>query len=383
MKKYDLAIVGGGILGAFHAFHALEKGLSVALFEKNNAPQGATVRNFGQVVPSGMNQKWQILGRKSLDIYKNMQSQFDISLRQNGSIYLASNAEEMTLLEELAAINQNNDYTSQLLTAEQCRNRYAGLRADYVVGGLFFPEEVSLEPHLAIHRILQYLREQRGLVYFPNTQIGEITVSGDTCTLRDTHGRQTRAERVVVCSGHEFRTLYPEMYQKSDLVAVKLQMLELAEQPTQRFEGNILTGLSIRRYEAFSECPSWARIKAAEPAHSPEKEWGIHILFKQTTTGSVIVGDSHEYADAAHADDLGFDLRDDINELMLQRAAEIFDLQNQTVKRRWWGIYSQCKHTDIFQATIQDRIHVVTGIGGKGMTGSAGFAAEHISTLFA
>ncbi len=383
MKKYDIAVVGGGILGAFHAFHALEKGLSVALFEKNNAPQGATVRNFGQVVPSGMNQKWQILGRKSLDIYKNIQRQFDISLRQNGSVYLASNAEEMTLLEELAAINQNNDYTSTLLTAEQCRDRYAGLRADYVKGGLFFPEEVSLEPHLAIHRILQYLREQRGLAYFPNTQIGGIDVAGDTCTLRDTHGGQTQAERVLVCGGHEFRTLYPEMYQKSDLVAVKLQMLELAEQPTQRFEGNILTGLSIRRYEAFSECPSWQSVKAAEPADSPEKHWGIHILFKQTTSGSVILGDSHEYAAAAQADDLGFDLRDDVNDIMLHRAADIFDLQTWTVKRRWWGIYSQCKHTDIFQATIQDRIHVVTGIGGKGMTGSAGFAAEHISTLFA
>lgn len=383
MKKYDIAVVGGGILGAFHAFHALEKGLSVALFEKNNAPQGATVRNFGQVVPSGMNQKWQILGRKSLGIYKSIQKQFDISLRQNGSVYLASNAEEMTLLEELAAINKNNDYTSQLLTAEQCRDRYAGLRADYVKGGLLFPEEVSLEPHVAIHRILHFLREQRGLAYFPNTQIGAIDVAGDTCTLLDTHGGQTQAERVLVCGGHEFRTLFPEMYQKSDLVAVKLQMLELAEQPTQRFEGNILTGLSIRRYEAFSECPSWAGIKAAEPADSPEKRWGIHILFKQTTSGSVILGDSHEYADAAQADDLGFDLRDDINDLMLQRAADIFDLQNWTVKRRWWGIYSQCKHTDIFQATIQGRIHVVTGIGGKGMTGSAGFAAEHISTLFA
>ena len=47
--EYDLVVVGGGVLGTFHAYHALKKGLRVALFEKDRQPQGATVRNFGQV----------------------------------------------------------------------------------------------------------------------------------------------------------------------------------------------------------------------------------------------------------------------------------------------------------------------------------------------
>ncbi|MFN3589624.1 MAG: FAD-dependent oxidoreductase, partial [Spirosomataceae bacterium] len=58
MKKFDLAIVGGGVLGAFHAYHALLKGLSVVLFEKDIYPQGSTIQNFGQVVPSGLAGKW-------------------------------------------------------------------------------------------------------------------------------------------------------------------------------------------------------------------------------------------------------------------------------------------------------------------------------------
>ena len=29
--KFDLIVVGGGILGTFHAYHALKKGLRVAL----------------------------------------------------------------------------------------------------------------------------------------------------------------------------------------------------------------------------------------------------------------------------------------------------------------------------------------------------------------
>ena len=86
IQNFDLLIVGGGILGTFHAYHALRKGLKVALLEKDGLPVGATVRNFGQVVPSGMNAKWQPLGRRSLEIYQTIQQQFDISVRQNGSI---------------------------------------------------------------------------------------------------------------------------------------------------------------------------------------------------------------------------------------------------------------------------------------------------------
>ncbi|WP_369803227.1 FAD-dependent oxidoreductase [Flavobacterium sp. LM5] len=49
-NKYDLLVVGGGILGLFHAYHALQKKLKVAIIEKNSLPSGASVRNFGQVI---------------------------------------------------------------------------------------------------------------------------------------------------------------------------------------------------------------------------------------------------------------------------------------------------------------------------------------------
>ena len=84
----------------------MEKGLKVAVLEKDKAPQSATTRNFGQVVPSGMDTKWQNYGRESLQIYKELQSKFDITVRQNGSAYFASNEEEVALIEELYQINK-------------------------------------------------------------------------------------------------------------------------------------------------------------------------------------------------------------------------------------------------------------------------------------
>ncbi|RXM42325.1 TIGR03364 family FAD-dependent oxidoreductase [Flavobacterium sp. YO64] len=380
--KYDLIVIGGGVLGTFHAYHALQKGLKVAIIEKDKLPVSATVRNFGQVVPSGMDTKWQNYGRESLKIYNDIQSQFDISIRKNGSVYLASNDEEVQLIEELSIINKNNGYESLLLTREQCLEKYPGLRNDYVKAGLYFPEEVTVEPRIMINRLLEFLIKNKGLTYFGNTKVVRCDSLSNEVAVVTANGEIHKTSKVILCCGSEFKTLYPDVFAKSDLEVTKLQMLQTKPQPNYQLNGSILTGLSIRRYEAFYECPSFDGIKAKEASDSFEKEWGVHILFKQATDGSVIIGDSHEYADAANIDDLGFDLRMDVDEFMIAEAKKIFNLPTYEIQSRWYGMYSQCKENDIFEYTIENNIHIVTGIGGKGMTGSAGFSKENIKNIF-
>ncbi|WP_186755289.1 TIGR03364 family FAD-dependent oxidoreductase [Echinicola salinicaeni] len=381
-QVFDIIIIGGGVLGAFHAYHAIEKGFKVALIEKDKAPQSATTQNFGQVVPSGMNSKWQQYGRESLEIYKDIQSKFDISIRNNGTVYLASNNEEIQLIEELHSINQSNAYTSSLLTKEACLEKYPGLRSDYVKAGLFFPQEVTVEPTQMIHKLLDYLIQEKGLKVFTYETVMACENTGDKVKVETAKGTSLEAGKVIVCNGKDFKFLYPTLFANSDLEVSKLQMMRTkAQNKGYILPGSVLTGLSIRRYEAFYECPSFAKIKAKESSDSLEKKWGVHILFKQATDGSVILGDSHQYADAKDIDDLGYDLDMDIDDFMIQEAKKIIDLPTYDIAHRWYGMYSQCKTKDLFQETIDENIHIVTGIGGKGMTGSAGFAKENISKI--
>ena len=381
-NKYDLIVVGGGVLGTFHAYHAAKKGLSVAILEKDNKPQGATVRNFGQVVPSGMNQKWQNYGRESLAIYKSIQEQFDVSIRQNGTIYIASNDEEIQLIEELHQINKSNNYTSQLLTKEQCLNKYAGLRSDYCKAGLFFSEEVTVEPKIMILRLHEYMKKELNVAIHYNTNVVATNNVNGGVSVSTSNSIELLASKVIICNGNDFKTLYPSVYNESDLIVSKLQMLQTKPQKNYQLNGSILTGLTIRRYEAFEECASWNTIKAKEDPNSLVKKYGVHILFKQATDGSVILGDSHEYATAKNINDLGFDLNEDIDNFMIQEAKKMIDLPTYEIQHRWAGFYSQCKTKDIFEHTIGENIHIVTGIGGKGMTGSAGFSKENINKLF-
>jgi len=381
-KKYDLIVIGGGALGTFHAFHALKKGLSVLILEKNSYPQGATVRNFGQVVPSGMNAKWQAYGRESLKIYKEIQSHFDISIRQNGTVYIASNEEELQLIEELHQINKNNSYESKMLTKQQCLETYQGLKDSYCLGALFFPQEVTVEPRIMINRLRMYMIDHLALHYIPNTTVMHTEEINETVVVSTATGTQYEATKVCICNGNDFKALYPEIYNESDLEVSKLQMLQTKSQPNNyKLNGSILTGLTIRRYEAFTECPSWNSIKEKENPDSFEKKYGVHILFKQATDGSVIIGDSHEYADAKNIDDLGYDLNMEIDNFMIAEAKKIIDLPTYEIQQRWAGFYSQCKTKDIFTYNVSPNVNIITGIGGKGMTGSAGFAKENIERI--
>ena len=380
-QKFDLIVIGGGVLGTFHAYHALKKGLAVCLLEKDHMPIGATTQNFGQVVPSGMDSKWQKFGRESLKIYNEIQSKFDISVRQNGTVYLASNEEEEQLLIELRSINKNNDYSSKMLTKSECLEKYPGLKSDYVRAGLFFPEEVTVEPRIMIHRLQRYMEEQLELNLKTNFLVTECRVTSNDIIVSASTGEKITASKVIICNGADFKNLYPELFWQSDLEVSKLQMMKTKPQPNYKLKGSILTGWSIRRYEAFKECPSYQQIKSREACTSLQKKWGVHILFKQAVDGSVIIGDSHEYADAKNSDALGFDLDMDIDNFMLAEAKKIIDLPTYEIQKRWYGIYSQCKTQDIFLKTIDDDIHIVTGIGGKGMTASAGFSKKHIATI--
>ncbi|OCK44299.1 oxidase [Tenacibaculum soleae] len=381
-SKYDLIVVGGGVLGTFHAFHAAKKGLSVAILERDSKPQGATVRNFGQVVPSGMNQKWQNFGRESLSIYKDIQSQFDITIRQNGTVYLASNDEEVQLIEELHQINKNNNYTSQLLNKKQCLDKYAGLRSAYCKAGLFFPDEVTVEPKTMINRLHTFLSAQNNIQINYNTTVINTQEVNNHVVVTASNGIDYKASKVIICNGADFKILYPSIYNNSDLVVSKLQMMQTKPQKNYTLDGSILTGLTIRRYEAFEECASWKQIKAKEDSNSFSKKYGIHILFKQAADGSVIIGDSHEYASAQNINDLGFDLNEEIDDYMIAEAKKIIDLPTYDIQYKWAGFYSQCKEKDIFEYNVSDNVHVITGIGGKGMTGSAGFSKVNINKIF-
>ncbi len=378
---FDLIIIGAGMLGAAHAYQAALAGKRVLLLEKDGRPVGATVRNFGQVVPSGLTGRWFDYGRRTLDLYRAIQPEFDLSVRANGSIYIASDEAEWTLVNELYDRRQADQYPCELLTKAQTLARYPLLQPAYVRGGLAFPDELSVEPDKLIHRLITYLQTKYGVTYRNNSAVVDCESNANGASITLANRKRFQADKVLICSGHEFRLLFPDVFADSKLVVSKLQMMQTIPMPSVSLPGNILTGLTIRRYEAFQECPAYPTIQT--PDHLLElKKWGIHILFKQAADGSIIIGDSHEYAPPAQCDSLGFATTDAINALILAEARRIVQFPVHQIQRTWAGFYAQTP-AEIFEHDIDPHIRIVTGIGGKGMTSCMGYAEANIGRLIA
>jgi len=381
-NHYNVIVIGAGILGTFHAYHAAQLGKKVLLLEKDPFPVNATVRNFGQVVPSGMSSDWFQYGVYSTQLYKTIQSEFDIAIRQNGSVYLASDPDEQKLIHELEQRMDDRKYEAHLLTKAQCLEKWPALKSEYCVEGLFFPQEVSAEPESTIHRLLLYIsRKFPTLHYQPDTAVLSCDIVESVVKIStDTHDKFT-ADKVIICNGSEFKLLFSDLFRKSGIVVSKLHMLRSTPLPKLALEGNILTGLTIRRYESFEECPSFSLLQTP-PELQELRKWGIHILFKKAVDGSVILGDSHEYTGVDQPEKLGFEINQHINNLMLAEAARIINMNDFQVASSWAGYYSQHPEKDIVEIDIENKIHIRTAIGGKGMTSSAGYAQQSIRQIF-
>lgn len=379
---YDLIVVGSGVLGTFHAIHAARMGKKVLLTEKDQYPVNATVRNFGQVVPSGMASDWFPYALRATELYKEIQQEFDISVRDNGTLYIPSDQEELQLILELKTQMDQSDYESVLLSSASCLAKYPSLKKEYCKGGLFFPQEISVEPDQMIHRVIAWAsRKYPNLSYKPAAAIVECQVVADKLRIVSAAGETMHAEKVVICNGGEFKLLFADLFKESGITLCKLQMMKTVPMPEVQLEGNILTGLSVRRYESFQECPSFKKLSNQEDQEELRK-WGIHILFKKGIDGSIIIGDSHEYAEVNHTDDLGFKINHQVNELMINEAQRIVNFDVRKISESWAGFYPQHKTKPIVEYDIDERIYIRTAIGGKGMTSAAGYAEASIQKIY-
>lgn len=380
MKKYDLIIVGAGIMGTFHAFHAAKMGKKVLLLEKDNRPVGSTIQNFGQVVPSGLDAYWQKFGIRSLEIFDELQAEADFTLVKNGSVYIASDEEELNLINEVAELHDKFGYTQEILSKTATNVLFPDINSDYIKGSIFYPKEYSVNSSEFIYKLIAYCVEKLDVDYKNHTAVINVEEQNGEVKVETADREVFLSEKVIICSGYVFNLLFPEIYRNSGLIVSKLQMMKTEPLKQFNLKANILTGLTIRRYESFEECPSFAKLQT--PDHLLElKKWGIHILFKQLPDGSIIVGDSHEYAGVNEVENLGLGVSDYINNLMKNEAELILNIPRKSYAQTWAGYYAQ--HPDgIFEHKISENIEIRTGIGGKGMTTSAGYAEAKINQLF-
>lgn len=109
---YDVIIIGGGICGCSLLYMLCRYNIRVALFEKeNDIGVGSTKANSGIIhagydpVPGTLMAKYNVTGN---ELIRQLCSELDIHFKETGSLVVALNPEERSILERLNARGQAN-----------------------------------------------------------------------------------------------------------------------------------------------------------------------------------------------------------------------------------------------------------------------------------
>ena len=99
--RYDDAVVGAGVLGLAHAYHLARRGRRVVVVERSTKAQGASVRNFGMIWPTGQPAgPRRDLALRSQSIWLDVLRAAGLWHEQVGSLHLAYEADEEKVLGE-------------------------------------------------------------------------------------------------------------------------------------------------------------------------------------------------------------------------------------------------------------------------------------------
>ena len=368
-QQIEVAVVGAGIIGLAHAYTAAKAGRRVAVFERNPAAAGASIRNFGMIWPIGQAPgSLHQLSLRSRQIWLEVLEQAGLPYRNTGSLHVAYRPDEAAVAEEFADKSKDLGYSAKWLSPSQTLAKTQAVRDEGLLGALWSSTELTVDPRQVIGTLPKFLAETYGVRFFFNT-----AVQGIERLCVQAGGEQWQAETVIVAGGDDFQTLYPESFRQSGLTRSKLQMLRTVAQPGGWELGPSLAfGLSFKHYPTFQVCGSLEALKQRMARETPEFErWGIHVMASQTALGEITLGDSHEYGLAVNIFD-----NPAIDELILNYARQYIRLPEFAIAERWHGVYA--KHPDLPYLRLgpEPGVKVVTVTSGIGMTLSFGIAEE-------
>ncbi|MDX1963556.1 MAG: TIGR03364 family FAD-dependent oxidoreductase [Pirellulales bacterium] len=366
-----IAIVGAGIVGLSQAWLASEQGHQVTIFERNHAAIDASIRNFGMIWPIGQTPGLHYqTALRSRARWLKFAAASGLWIKECGTIHLAHRPDEWQVLREFAELAPDAGISCELLSREGVLSRTPAANPDGLLGGLWSSTELCVNPRVAISALASWLQATQGIkIHFSTPVVAATPEYVQTAT-----GQKHSFDQLLVCSGADIQTLFPQEFANTGLKLCKIQMLRTVPQPANWWIGpHLASGLTLRHYASFGICPSLPQLRARIASETPElDQWGIHVMASQHETGEVTLGDSHEYG----ADITPFE-KSSIDDAMLRELHKIITLPTWQIQNRWVGLYAKNTQGLYWQAQPFPNIRLLTGMGGAGMTMSLGIAERN------
>ncbi|MGW5149817.1 TIGR03364 family FAD-dependent oxidoreductase [Rhodococcus koreensis] len=366
---YDVVVIGAGIVGLAHAYHAMNRGLSVAVIDHADRVAGASVQNFGHAcitAQSGTALDYARAGRRH---WLDLSRKAGFWSAETGTFCVARHDDELAVMQEFA--NARGPSQVELLSREQILARLP-IRTKGVTGGMYLPTDLQVDPRRAAPSIARWL-ESRGVEFFWRT-----AASGFEPGVVHTSRGDLRAGTTFVTVNYDIDRLFPEPALREGLLRCRLHMLRAILPLSSTLPAPLFTGWSLLRYSGFEELPSTRAV-----AHRLQQEYpgyvdlDLHQMYTPQPDGSILIGDTHvrEVSASPFQSEAGFDA-------LIERAQDLFGVNDIEITERWQGIYCSAPDSDFLLEEPMDRVRIVTVTTGIGMTTSMGLAEASVARAF-
>jgi FAD dependent oxidoreductase TIGR03364 len=369
-ERFDLAVVGAGIVGLGTALAAAKRGLRVVVIDRDDRANGASVRNFGFVTVTGQERgaMWQ-RARRSREVWREVAAAAAIPIIHTGLWMTARRPESVGVLEAFMATEMSEG--CRLLSAAEARRLCPRLTAPELLAVLESTVDLRVESREAIPRLAAWLSATYGVIFIRNSAVRAI----EPPSVYTSRG-PIQATRVAVCPGDDFTALYADRLAAYSLTRCKLQMLRLAN-PGFRLPGALMSDLGLARYQGYAAlaaaAPLKARLAIEQAAHLQN---GIHLIVVQGADGSLVVGDSHHYAPTPDP----FSLQE-VDRLILEEFRLSLGIEPPAVLERWSGTYASAGDRPILIDAPEPAVRVAIVTCGAGASTGFAIGEELITSL--
>lgn len=361
-------VVGAGVVGTLHAWHAVERGHEVVQIEREAEARGASLRNFGQIWVSGRAGGEELeTALRARELWEEIGARVpDLGFRACGSLTPVRNPRELAVAEAALAREDAAARGYKLLAADEARAVNPALRGAFEAA-LFCERDAAVEPRTAQLALRAELSKSPNYTFLPGREVRDVV--GEHA-VRDDHGDVHTGDVVVLCTGAWLGGLVRELAgPELPVRRVRLQMMQTAPLG-EPLTTSVADADSFRYYPAYRS-PALDELDAHQPQAPIAAAHRMQLLMVQRADGGLTIGDTHEYEHP-----FAFDTLEDPYDHLTEVVEPFLGRPLPKIRRRWAGVYAQCTDPSrvVHRQRVRDGVWLVTGPGGRGMTCSPAIA---------
>lgn len=203
MKTYDILIIGAGSVGFPTAYYFANKGVSVAVIEKEaSVGRGQNKAAIGGIRATHSDPAKIAICQESIRQVSSMDTDhgYDVNWKQGGYLYPVYIKKDEKVLKSLLEIQKRFNLNIDWINPQKISALVPGINMHELRGGTFSPEDGSASPLLLADAYYQ-LAKKAGADFFFNEEVTSIKTENKRITEVHTSTESYSAGLVINCAG--------------------------------------------------------------------------------------------------------------------------------------------------------------------------------------